>query len=208
MVSSTIIRDIEDIRKVGLASMAFFYCDFRDEEKQTRRGLLSSLLVQFCAQSDTYCNILSKLYSGHNDGSQYPSDSALEQCLSEMLNYPGQAPIYIIVDALDECPKTSDTPSSREKVLKFLEQLVNRSHPNLHYVSPAGPSQTSKLFLLHWRSIRCVSTTRSGKSRTSSTMSALSSARTRRCESGELRIRSSLLIHSLEGLMGCKTSIQ
>lgn len=119
--------------------MAFFYCDFRDEEKQTRRGLLSSLLVQFCAQSDTYCNILSKLYSGHNDGSQYPSDSALEQCLSEMLNYPGQAPIYIIVDALDECPKTSDTPSSREKVLKFLEQLVNRSHPNLHICVTSRP---------------------------------------------------------------------
>jgi hypothetical protein len=62
--SSSIIEHINAMQKSGLASLAFFYCDFREEEKKDLRGLLSSLLVQLCYQSDSYCEILSKLLLG------------------------------------------------------------------------------------------------------------------------------------------------
>jgi hypothetical protein len=39
--SSTIIGDIDVMRKAGLASLAFFYCDFREDQKKDLRGLLS-----------------------------------------------------------------------------------------------------------------------------------------------------------------------
>jgi len=58
--SSATIEDIRTLQKSGLASLAFFYCDFRDDEKKDRRGLLSSLLVQLGEQSDAYSTILSK----------------------------------------------------------------------------------------------------------------------------------------------------
>jgi NACHT domain len=137
--SSSIIQNLESMSKVGLASMAFFYCDFRDDEKQNLRGLLCSLLVQLCEQSDTYCSILSKLYSAHRDGSQSPSDKALTECLKVMLQRRGQAPIYIIVDGLDECPNTSGTPSSREKVLRLVKELVDQSLPNFHLCVTSRP---------------------------------------------------------------------
>jgi hypothetical protein len=95
------------MRKCGLASFAMFYCDFRDDRKKDRRGLISSALVQLCHQSDFYCDILSNFYLEHDSGSQYPSDDALVRCLKELLKVPGQAPLYLIVDALDECPNTS-----------------------------------------------------------------------------------------------------
>lgn len=43
------------MRKAGLASLAFFYCDFKDDKKKDRRvnGLLSSLLVQLCHQPES-----------------------------------------------------------------------------------------------------------------------------------------------------------
>ncbi len=44
----------------------------------------------------------------------------------------GQVPIYLIVDALDESPNDSGIPSSREKVLKLVKELVDLHHPNLH----------------------------------------------------------------------------
>jgi hypothetical protein len=108
LTSSTIIEDIDHMRKSGLASLAFFYCDFRDDDKKNIRGLLSSLLMQFCHSSDCYSAILSDFYSKHDNGSRHPSDNALVGCLKRILEYPGQAPAYIIIDALDESqPKTT-----------------------------------------------------------------------------------------------------
>src|SRR5579863_5707002 len=107
LVSSTIIEEIEAMRKVGLASLAMYYCDFREDKKKDLRGLLSSALFQLCDQSDSYYDILSTFYSAHRNGAQSPSDDELVRCLKELLGRPGQAPVYLIVDALDECPNTS-----------------------------------------------------------------------------------------------------
>jgi hypothetical protein len=127
------------MRASGLASLAFFYCDFRDDEKKDRRGLLSSLLSQLSEQSDAYCKILSGFYSKHRDGSQDPSDSALTECLKAMAECPGQAPVYVVVDAIDECSNTSGTPSQREKVLSVLSMLVGLRLPSLRVCITSRP---------------------------------------------------------------------
>ena len=127
------------MQKSGLASLAFFYCDFREEEKADRRGLLSSLLVQLGHQSDSYCEILSKFHSGHKNGSQQPRDDALVRCLKELLEFPGQAPVYLILDGLDECPDTSARPSPREKVLMLVEELVKSNFPNIRICVTSRP---------------------------------------------------------------------
>jgi hypothetical protein len=123
-VSSTIIEDIRAMRKAGLASLAFFYCDFREDRKKELRGILSSFLVQLCHQSDSYFDILSNFYSEHEKGLRPPSDEALAECLKDLLKVPGLAPVYLIVDALDECPNPSVVRSSRAKVLNLIEELV------------------------------------------------------------------------------------
>jgi hypothetical protein len=56
-----------------------------------------------------------------------------------MLSLPGQGPIYIIVDALDECPDVSGTPSTREEVLEFVQELVDLKLSNLHLCAASRP---------------------------------------------------------------------
>ena len=112
------------MQKAGLASLAFFYCDFREDRKKDLRGLLSSLLVQLCHQSDSYFDILSNFYSEYQKGLRPPSDNALAECLKDLLKLPGLAPVYLIVDALDECPNPSVVRSPRAKVLSLIEELV------------------------------------------------------------------------------------
>ena len=119
------------MQKSGLASLAFFYCDFREDRKKDIRELLSSLLVQLCHQSDSYCDVLLNFYLEHINGSKQPSDDALIKCLKEALKLPGQAPVYLIVDALDECPIILSLPSSRDKVLTLVEGLIDSQLPNL-----------------------------------------------------------------------------
>jgi hypothetical protein len=118
-------------RKAGLAIMAYFYCDFRDEDKQSCRKLVLSIISQLCDQSNLCCDILSRIYSAHDNGTRKPSDETLTECLIEMISSV-QGPIYIIVDALDECPNNSGMPTPREEVLDFVENLVCLGLPNLH----------------------------------------------------------------------------
>ena len=125
--------------ELGLASLAFFYCDFREGQKRHRRGLLSSLLVQLCQQSDAYYDALSKFYSEHNDGSQHASDSELAQCLKNLLALPGQATAYIVIDALDECPIATGLSSPREEVLGFVEELVRLQVPDMRICVTSRP---------------------------------------------------------------------
>ena len=155
LASSTIIEDIQVLRKSGLVSLGFFYHDFRDDKKKDRRGLISSLLVQLCHQSVPYSDKLTEFFLEHGNGSQRPSDGSLLRCLMDILKMPGQAPIYLLVDALDECPNTTAMPSPREKVLSLVEDLIDAQLPNLRICVTSRPEIDLKVHLepLAFRSV-------------------------------------------------------
>jgi hypothetical protein len=119
--------------------MAYYYFDFRDIKKQDCYGLLSSIISQLSAESDSCCNILSRLYSDHIRGMRKPGIDALKKCMEEMLSLSRQDPVYLIVDGLDECPNLSGTPSAREEVLELIEELVDLKLPNLHLCVASRP---------------------------------------------------------------------
>ena len=127
------------LREAGLASVAYFYFDFRDTNKQNLRNALPSLLTQLSARSDSSCRILSRVYKAHDDGALKPSTSTMIACLKEMLALPGQGPVYIILDALDECPNTSGIPSARKQVLDLIKDLVGLWLSNLHICVTSRP---------------------------------------------------------------------
>jgi len=138
-ISSGIIEDIKALQETGSAWMAYFYCDFRDEAKQSHRNLIISILWQLAAQSDLCWGLLSRLYSNHDDGRQRPSDGTLAQCLKDMLLLPTQGSIYLIIDALDECPSNSGMPTPREQILDLIQRLVDLHLPNLHICVTSRP---------------------------------------------------------------------
>jgi hypothetical protein len=123
----------------GLVTMAYYYFDFRDVKKQDCYGLLSSLILQLSTESDSRFSVLSQLYSDHGRGLEKPDIDVLEKCMTDMLGLPGQAPTYIVVDAVDECPNLSGTPSAREEVLGLIEDLVNLKLPNVHLCVASRP---------------------------------------------------------------------
>ena len=127
------------LRDAGLALTAFYYFDFRNTAKQDARGLLSSLLVQLCARSNPCSEILSRLYSAYDNGSRLPNDKTLLHCLREMLELPEQPVIYLIVDALDECPSISGVVPPREHVLNLIEDLVELDLENLRICVTSRP---------------------------------------------------------------------
>jgi hypothetical protein len=137
------------LRNAGKASMAYFYFDFRDVDKQKLGNLLPSLLLQLSARSDPCCDILSRLYSSHDRGLQKPSDRAMVECLKEMLTVEAQGPTYIIMDALDECPITSTIPSPREEVIELIDELVGLHLPSVHICVTSRPEHDIQAVLKH-----------------------------------------------------------
>jgi len=131
----------------GLATMAYYYFDFRDVKKQDCYGLLSSLISQLSADSDACYDILSKLYSDNIRGTRKPDVDALKECLTDMLNLPEKGPIYIIVDAVDECPNFPGRPSARDEVLTLIEELVDLKLPNVHLCVASRPEMDIRMVL-------------------------------------------------------------
>jgi len=147
LVSSAVIEEIETMQESGLASLAIFFYDFREDRKKDLTGLLSSVLFQLCDQSNSYYDILSTFYSTHRNGAQSPGDDKLVQCLMNILKRPEPRPVYLVIDALDECPSTSSLSSPREVLLSFLEDLVEARLPNVHICVTSRPEVDIKTIL-------------------------------------------------------------
>jgi hypothetical protein len=137
--SSSIIKDIQDICLAGLATLAIFYFHFGDTTKQDARNLLSSVLFQLCPQSHKFSQALSSIYSSHGNGSREPGIDTLQKCLKNILAVQGQGPLYIVVDALDECPDSSGLRTQRQKVLEILKELIDLKLPHVHYCVTSRP---------------------------------------------------------------------
>jgi hypothetical protein len=122
---------VEHLRTAESATLAYYYFDFRDIKKQDCYGLVSSLVSQLSAKSVSCYNILSRLY-GKSDKDLKPDIDTLNKCLADMLSLPRTAPIYIIIDAVDECPNFPGRPSARDEVLALIEKLANLKIPHVH----------------------------------------------------------------------------
>ena len=134
-----IIRDIKSMSNAGSAVLAYFYFDFKDTEKQDLHALLSSLLIQLSDQSDVFFDTLFSLYSAYRKAAETPADDSLAECLKDMLEIKGRVPIYLVIDALDECPNDTGIPSSRERVLELVKELVELRLPNLRLCITSRP---------------------------------------------------------------------
>src|SRR6267142_381727 len=138
-ISSTIVEHLQLMCATGLATVGYFYANSQERAKQEVRGLLSSLLTQLSTQSDRLCHILFSLHASHKRGLVQPSEDALAQCLREMLEDPNQAPVFIVVDALDECPKSEGLPTPREQALEIVKELVELKLQHLHLCITSRP---------------------------------------------------------------------
>ncbi|KAN0141931.1 hypothetical protein V8E53_000393 [Lactarius tabidus] len=138
---SAIIQHIMKLRDAGNATLAYFYFDFRDKEKQNVRNVVTSLLVQLSAYSKPGCDIIYRLYLRHGKGVQKPTNGILIDRLKEVLVVVAHHPIFVVMDALDECPNVG-MPAPREAVLNLVKDLVylQRQVPNLHICVTSRPA--------------------------------------------------------------------
>jgi ankyrin repeat domain-containing protein 50 len=129
-ISSTIIEHMKEHcdLKSGFA-LAYFYFDFNDTEKQEVSTFVSSLIAQLCNQVVDIPEQLEDLYKRCNNGRQKATMRELKTILSRMMK--DLEDVFIVVDALDECPKNGE----REELLEFITEIRAWSSSNMHILA-------------------------------------------------------------------------
>ena len=115
--SSTAIQEVLD-RTAGDKNTAvvFFYFDFRDSEKQTTAGMLSSVISQLITKAASAPAGFFDFYGKHQQ--TQPSLAALTQLVVDLCKQCFQT-VYIFVDALDECKE-------RTVLMATLRDLISK----------------------------------------------------------------------------------
>jgi ankyrin repeat domain-containing protein 50 len=118
IICSTIIDHMECVCKVKSETrMAYYYFDFNDESVLRLDTLLQSVILQLSRQSERLSDPVRSLYEHCDNGRKVPGDELLASTLFELLKEDQQT--FIIIDALDECPK-----DERDRFYQLITQQI------------------------------------------------------------------------------------
>ena len=137
--SSAVIQRIMKLRDAGRATLAYHYFDFRDQNKDHLRNFVTSVLVQLSASSNPCRDVLYRLYSAYKNSTQQPSNAVFTGCLNEMVIDATGCPIFIVIDALDECLDTLGSSSPQQAILDVVKELGHMYPPNLRICVTSRP---------------------------------------------------------------------
>lgn len=119
MRSSTAIEDLKDISaQYSNVAVIYWYFTFTDTEKQNVSNCLSSMIADACSNLRYTPEVVQKAYDQANYGQQSPTQDSQLTMLKETV--AGFDHLYLVIDALDECPKND---GEREKLLGVIEAI-------------------------------------------------------------------------------------
>ncbi|KAJ7067281.1 ectomycorrhiza-induced ankyrin-domain/NACHT-domain-containing protein [Mycena amicta] len=128
VLSSTIINALRSRAE----PIAFFYFDTNNSGQRTVKQLLSLLVIQISLKAPHPDKTLHALWSSYANGEHLPSNSALiSDALIPILGEFIQ-PVYIVLDALDEC-------SEHDKLLDVVKHIVDAKLANVHLLLTSRP---------------------------------------------------------------------
>lgn len=137
--SSSVIHHLETLYCADpYTAVAYFFFSFSDSEKQNTENMLRSLIVQLCGRRPDTPKPLLDLHRFRDINHQPDLESleaALGACAQDFNN------VYLVVDALDECPFAND---EREMLLNVLGRIVGSALSNLHVFCTSRPEPDIK----------------------------------------------------------------
>ncbi|ETS80817.1 hypothetical protein PFICI_08346 [Pestalotiopsis fici W106-1] len=133
ILASTLIQDLQS-NPQSSQNLLYYYFDFTDTLKQMFKNAIRSLLTQLYLKSESAKITLHSLYASCKNGWEQPSVSLLCSTFATMVEQAGE--IWIVLDALDECPRRYD-------LLDWLRDL-RANQKNAHVLVTSRPEQDIK----------------------------------------------------------------
>ena len=125
-----VIEEISKKAHYDDIGLAFVYCDYKDQSRQTALDLTGNLIQQLSARKDDLCSRVAQYFSGLDEKRTQPSLEGYKGLLLSSCAVFSQT--FVVVDALDECDM--EVRRSFLQMLNTLEQnsvkILVTSRPN------------------------------------------------------------------------------
>jgi hypothetical protein len=120
---STVIDYLEHRFCKDNVAIAYLYCNYKEQEKQTPQTLFGSLVQQLVQRNTAVPDDLKGFHEAHAKFKP-PTPPTLDECLRLLKSQLARCPsVFFVIDALDECK--DDT---REKFCAHLRELQGNIH--------------------------------------------------------------------------------
>ena len=86
-------------------AVAYIYFDYKEHGNESATNFIASLLQQLLWRQITISDHITKMYNDHKSRGTQPSISELSRAL--LLAIQSFSEVFIIIDALDECPEVA-----------------------------------------------------------------------------------------------------
>lgn len=122
ILASAVINDVKTrLQNNPTAGIAYIYCDHRHQETQKVDELIMSILKQLTQKMFSLPNCVREMHETHTYAQTRPSLDEILGALHTIIEKYSR--VFIIVDALDQCPTSS---GCRQFFLKELSNLQNQ----------------------------------------------------------------------------------
>lgn len=108
---------------------AYWYFTFANQQKQSARACLHSIIAQLYRRCKETPDVLLSKFDASKDGQHQLSHTALLEILHAIIKEFSS--VFIIIDALDECPKTK-VKDGRKMLLETVHKVLSWKCPSLH----------------------------------------------------------------------------
>ena len=127
MMSTFLVEVLkEKAGKSPSKAFAYFFCDDKDQGRKTPTAILRSLIWQLLLQRNELFDHIKSDFEQHKDSrvfeNLFENFSALWRIFEDMLRDERAGEVFILIDALDECER-----STREALLRGLKKLFQAS---------------------------------------------------------------------------------
>lgn len=127
MLSSSVIHHLQrEYKDDASTAVVYFYFTFSDAKRQESDGMLASLIKQVCCHRPNIPDLVNDLGEYKKKGMR-PSTEELQNSFISTLR--GFTNVYIIIDALDECPNIN---TQRDELIEILHYILDSNLNNLH----------------------------------------------------------------------------
>jgi hypothetical protein len=136
VLASIVIDHLQKAFPDGDIGIAFAYLSHQERIQQTPVNLVGSLLKQLVQERPSLCDLLKPLYKKHRTRNTFMTHTDISTALQKVI--PEYNKVFIVIDALDECPEHNGFRDTLLLELGSLSRYVrllvtSRPHISIEY---------------------------------------------------------------------------